>query len=233
MRSNFVPECRHSQMAAGLTTSLSLSRIHFPVSTLGPGKRIGIWFQGCGLRCSGCISTDTWARATENTTVAEVLAICASFGKAVEGITITGGEPSEQPAALVALLHGLSDVLPEEADVLLYSGRAFNELTLLLNQLAGLVDALISEPFVEYESQTRPLMGSDNQQLHLLTPLGAERFKAYLRPRDRRDDALDFMADDEGQIWMAGIPRRGDMERLRRMAADEGVSIRTSEQRLQ
>ncbi len=76
----------------------------------------------------------------------------------------------------------------------------------MLNQLTGLVDALISEPFVVCESQTRPLLGSDNQQLHLLTPLGKKRFRPYLRPRDTRDDALDFMADDEGLMWMAGIP---------------------------
>jgi anaerobic ribonucleoside-triphosphate reductase activating protein len=220
-------------MTASLNTPLSLSRIHFPVTTLGPGKRIGIWFQGCSLRCPGCISTDTWARVPENATVAEVLAICASFGEAVEGVTITGGEPSEQPAALAVLLQGLSEILPTEADVLVYSGRTFDELTLLMNQLAGLVDALISEPFVEHENQTRPLMGSDNQQLHLLTSLGERRFRPYLRPRDTRDDALDFMADDEGRIWMAGIPRRGDMERLRGLMADEGVWIRTSEQRLQ
>ncbi|HAU1321526.1 TPA: radical SAM protein, partial [Legionella pneumophila] len=37
-----------------------ISRVHFPVTTLGPGHRIGIWFQGCSIRCPGCISTDTW-----------------------------------------------------------------------------------------------------------------------------------------------------------------------------
>ncbi len=91
-----------SHMTAGRSTPLSLSRIHFPVTALGPGKRIGIWFQGCSLRCPGCISTDTWARVTENATVAAVLAASASFGETVEGVTISGGEPSEQPAALEA-----------------------------------------------------------------------------------------------------------------------------------
>ena len=218
-------------MTARLNTRLSLSRIHFPISALGPGKRIGIWFQGCSLQCPGCISTDTWAPSRENTTVAEVLRVCASFGEIVNGVTITGGEPTEQPVALAALLQGRSEILPTNADVLLYSGRTFSELTPLLSDLAGLVDALISEPYVESEEQTRPLMGSDNQQLHLLTFLGEVRFREYLRPRDGRDHFLDFMADDEGRIWMAGIPRRGDLERLRGLLAEEGVWIRTSEQR--
>ena len=28
-----------------MTASVALSRIHFPVTTLGPGRRIGIWFR--------------------------------------------------------------------------------------------------------------------------------------------------------------------------------------------
>ena len=43
------------------TQSVSISRLHFPVTTLGPGHRIGIWFQGCSIRCEGCLSMDTWA----------------------------------------------------------------------------------------------------------------------------------------------------------------------------
>lgn len=217
-------------MVAQMNTPLSLSRIHFPVSTLGPGKRIGIWFQGCSLRCPGCVSTDTWAPLRTNTTISEVLKVCASFSEGIDGVTITGGEPTEQPVALVALLQGLTDILPTEVDVLLYSGRPFGELSSLLGELAGLVDALISEPYVESEKQTRPLMGSDNQQLHLLTPLGRTRFGKYLRPRDERDHCLDFVADDDGRIWMAGIPQRGDMARLRELLAEEGVWIQTSEQ---
>ncbi|WP_461325238.1 4Fe-4S cluster-binding domain-containing protein [Bradyrhizobium diazoefficiens] len=43
-----------------MTIRISVSRIHFPVTTLGPGRRLGIWFQGCSIRCPGCISMDTW-----------------------------------------------------------------------------------------------------------------------------------------------------------------------------
>lgn len=39
---------------------IAINKIHFPVSTLGFGQRLGIWFQGCSIRCPGCISRDTW-----------------------------------------------------------------------------------------------------------------------------------------------------------------------------
>jgi len=174
---------------------------------------------------------DTWGHAAANTTVLDVIEHCSRVGDSAEGVTISGGEPSEQPEALAALLEGLAVALRPETDVLLYSGRTVEELEPLLARLTGLVDALISEPYVASELQTRPLMGSDNQRLHLLTPLGKTRFDAYLRTRDERDDALDFLSDEEGQIWLAGIPRRNEMERLRNLLATEGVQIWTSEQR--
>lgn len=219
------------EMSTASDLPLALSRIHFPVTTLGPGRRIGIWFQGCSIRCPGCISMDTWGHAAANTTVPDVIEHCSRLGDSAEGVTISGGEPSEQPEALAALLEGLAVALRPETDVLLYSGRTVEELEPLLARLTGLVDALISEPYVASELQTRPLMGSDNQRLHLLTPLGKTRFDAYLRTRDERDDALDFLSDEEGQIWLAGIPRRNEMERLRNLLATEGVQIWTSEQR--
>ena len=211
------------------TVSLTISRVHFPVTTLGPGKRIGVWFQGCGIQCPGCISKDTWARKPANTTVSEVLEICSEHRRDADGLTITGGEPLEQSAGLLALLSGFRRLLGPGADVLVYSGRTSEEVLPLLSSWTGLVDAVIAEPYIEAESQTRPLVGSDNQRLFMLTRLGEVRFLPYVRPRDARDDGLDLMDDEAGRFWMAGIPRRGDMERLRRTLAMQGTIIQTSE----
>jgi len=213
--------------------SLSISRIHFPVTTLGPGNRIGVWFQGCNIQCPGCISIDTWAHTPSNTTVAQVLAVCEDYSEVADGVTITGGEPFEQPNALHALLSGIRRVLHPEADSLVYSGRSFADIAPLLSQWTDLVDAVISEPYIQTESQTRPLLGSDNQQLHTLTRRGEERFRQFQRLRDSQDDKVDFMTDEGGKFWMAGIPRRGDMERLRKLLAEKGTLIQTSEQILE
>jgi anaerobic ribonucleoside-triphosphate reductase activating protein len=52
---------------------LALSPIHYPVRSLGPGAQAGIWFQGCSIRCRGCISSDTWAPDRGLTTVNDVI----------------------------------------------------------------------------------------------------------------------------------------------------------------
>ena len=142
-------------------------------------------------------------------------------------MTITGGEPLEQSAGLLALLSGFRRFLSPVADVLVYSGRTSDEVLPLFSSWPGLVDAVITEPYIESEPQTRPLVGSDNQRLFMLTRLGEERFLPYVRPRDAQDDGLDFMADKAGGFWMAGIPRRGDMERLRQALAMQGTQITT------
>ena len=85
-------------------TELALSRIHFPVTMLGPGMRIGIWFQGCSIRCSGCISLDTWASERGITSVEAVFQTMQPFLPHADGLTVSGGEPFDQPLALVRFL---------------------------------------------------------------------------------------------------------------------------------
>jgi anaerobic ribonucleoside-triphosphate reductase activating protein len=34
-----------------LSLALTVNRIQLPVQNLGPGRRIGVWLQGCGRRC--------------------------------------------------------------------------------------------------------------------------------------------------------------------------------------
>lgn len=212
-----------------LDAALSISRIHFPVTTLGPGQRIGIWSQGCSIRCPGCISVDTWAKRPDNVTVDEVLSSCDMWGDRADGVTISGGEPFEQIDALGQLLAGIRDRWSSEVDILVYSGRSLPEIDPYIKKWSGLIDALISEPYLIAAGQTRPLVGSDNQVLNLLTDLGKRKYQSYDRQRTVDDDRLDIAFDEFGTAWMAGIPRQGDFERLRTSLSQHGTEIHTSE----
>ncbi len=191
-------------------THMYLSRLHFPVTTLGPGRRLGIWFQGCSIRCPGCISADTWKVGAGQVDIESVASAVTSWLEVADGVTISGGEPFDQPEALGLLLTLLRKTF--DGDVLVYSGHPMEALGRHLDAMPGLIDALITDPYDEASDQTRSLRGSDNQRLHFLTDLGKRRFGPYAdRPFQR---SFDLMLDPSGEVWMAGIPGREDFARL-------------------
>ncbi|GAA5105769.1 4Fe-4S cluster-binding domain-containing protein [Orbus sasakiae] len=206
---------------------MGLSRVHFPVTTLGPGQRLGIWFQGCHLQCQGCISTDTWPKAKHLTDIDALLDVIKDWIHLAEGITISGGEPFEQPQALAYLVHQLKRLTP--VDILIYTGLPFAKIVNDVNVMAPNVDVIISEPFVINEAQTFTLRGSDNQNMHLLTPLGQARFADYQYQRmDDQHHALDMMFDEKGVIWFAGIPKRDDFLTLQTLLENQGHQLKTT-----
>lgn len=205
---------------------LRLSRVHFPVTTLGPGRRVGIWFQGCSIRCPGCISADTWGPGRQRITLQQLLADMQPWLDVADGITISGGEPFDQVEALLALLAELRN--RSRADILVYSGYALEQLNTHLQQAEGLIDALISDPYDERQSQTLALRGSDNQRLNIFTTLGQERLACFERELSAADKALDLMFDSDGSIWMAGIPKRNDLLHLRDLLQDQGHQLQIS-----
>ena len=64
-----------------------------------------VWIQGCSIRCEGCISADTWAAGRGETTVDEVFASISAWLLEADGVTVSGGEPFDQPSGLAALLR--------------------------------------------------------------------------------------------------------------------------------
>jgi anaerobic ribonucleoside-triphosphate reductase activating protein len=192
--------------------TVALSRLHFPVTALGPGKRVGIWFQGCSIRCPGCISVDTWAPGRVRATLADVIDAVAPWLNVANGVTISGGEPFDQAEALYELLREIRS-RSAATDILVFTGYAFETLPEFVRS-EYLIDALITDPYHEDVPQTLALRGSDNQCLHLLTEMGRQRFESFARRRDASDDRLDLMVDDDGTVWMAGIPKQGDLPKL-------------------
>jgi anaerobic ribonucleoside-triphosphate reductase activating protein len=203
-----------------------LSRLHFPVTTLGHGRRVGVWFQGCSIRCAGCLSRDTWESTHGETTVQSVVDAIHPHLKAADGVTISGGEPFDQPDALEALLRWLRPRLA--GDILVYSGYSIEQLTPRLAGWDGLIDVLITDPYEQSAGQTLALRGSDNQRVHLRTELARRRYPGLgHQPRDATARALDVVMDGD-TVWMAGIPAPGDLGRLEDLLAAAGFSGQTS-----
>lgn len=223
---------------------MQISRLHHPVTALGHGIRVGIWTQGCSIHCEGCVSLDTLEpRPDRDVPVSRMLQWISSLPTKLDGVTVSGGEPTDQPAELRTLLEGLREVgqhRGETWDLMAYTGRSRTAALHRFPWLTELVDVLVTGPFVMRSPTTDPLKGSANQEIVILSALGWERYGAReaesgaietqgpavttsedARPVVRRFD----VAVSGGTVWMVGIPRRGDMERLRRDLARHGVLI--------
>jgi anaerobic ribonucleoside-triphosphate reductase activating protein len=205
----------------------AVSRLHFPVTTLGPGERVGLWLQGCSIRCPGCISVDTWEPGIGRVSLGELLEKVSGIANKADGLTVSGGEPFEQPQILSAVLRRWREV--SKSSVLVFTGRELDEISPWLAEHAGLVDAIITGRFRSDLPQTLALRGSDNQRLYVLSELGTE-FLAFNRPVEPGDRRFDVMFDERGDVWLAGIPARGDLGRLRRALASAGHRVHTSDE---
>jgi anaerobic ribonucleoside-triphosphate reductase activating protein len=170
---------------------------------------------------------DTWAPARGITTIDEVVNAVLQWLPAANGITVSGGEPFDQPIALLELLRRLRSLT--EADVLVFTGHPWTKVRETVDASPRLIDALVTGPFDVNQSQTLALRGSDNQELHLLTAMGQARFASFQRPITDVERTLDVMFDDRGDVWFAGIPGRDDFRRLRELLEKAGARLSTSE----
>ena len=211
---------------------IRLNKAHFPVTTLGCGRRLGIWVQGCSIGCKGCLSRDTWdARGGWEADVEEILAWCDSRRREVDGITISGGEPFEQPRALKRLLEALDEwrrQLERPFDAMCYSGLPLRRIRQRHADILALLDVLVPEPYIDRRAGAGspapgPWRGSSNQPLVPLTRLGRERYGD--EERHSGDSPRLQVSLEHGSAWFIGIPGPGDMDRLAEQARARGVAL--------
>jgi len=89
-----------------------VARILYPVTVLGPGKRLGIWFAGCKHKCSGCSNPELWNMDKKYyVTVQQVTQLIRKIAdkRRIDGFTITGGEPMLIAMRVFGLVHRLLD----------------------------------------------------------------------------------------------------------------------------
>lgn len=216
------PPMHSDQVPVGGNGTIGLSRTHYPVTVLGHGVRAGIWFQGCTLHCPGCVSRDTWESATAQETIPidEVLNWATGLPQ-LDGVTISGGEPFEQPEALALLVSGVRDRFdPTAVDILVYSGFTAQRLAVIHPDLWRQPDCVITGPY-RAGIPIAPLRGSSNQEIYLHTALGQSR---YANPEDLTQG---LQANTAGEaLWLVGIPQPGELDLLETRLAANGVLLK-------
>ena len=164
-----------------------IDRVIFPITALGPGERIAIWTQGCSKRCKNCASRELWEKdSAKDIAAGELIEKIAEYigDEKVDGITITGGDPLEQPEELNVLLEGLHIF---SRDILLYTGYEYGELqerfgSAYLERLRKNVSVLIDGRYVDYKNDNKSaLRGSVNQNIIFFDETVREKYERYIK----------------------------------------------------
>jgi anaerobic ribonucleoside-triphosphate reductase activating protein len=205
---------------------MRISRVHAPVTVLGPGRRVGVWVQGCTLACAGCASRDTWdPDGGREVATDDLLATILDLGADCDGLTVSGGEPLQQAddlAQLLAAIRRSPTARAREWDILLFTGLAEHEWTDSQRATAALADAVVAGRYQAGDPGEHPLVASGNQRLLPLTPTGRERYGGA--PADPGARTLQVVLDDAG-LTMIGLPRPGDLGRMERRLRSRGVTL--------
>ena len=183
---------------------MQIDRIYYPVQTLGYGNRIGIWTIGCTHHCENCSNPELWKPNPDKNISLNTVMECVCQVAHADGITITGGEPFEQPEELYELVKALKRAGYE--DILIYSGYTRKE----LNQKGALVQGILEETgilvdglYLNSLNDNKSFRGSSNQNIYILD----ERLKERYQDAENWERKTQILVK-ENQIQAIGIPRR-------------------------
>lgn len=181
-----------------------------PITTLnGPGRRFALWVQGCSVLCTvRCLSPHLLsAKPKLLVSVKDTIDILADRAshesETIEGITLLGGEPTDQAASL-SLLAEAAQAL--KWSVVTYSGHTLSDLQRIrrteIDLLLQYTDILIDGPY--QSAQANPLLrwrGSSNQKIWLLSA----RYSAESIGESPVQKGVDITITTDGRLIVSGV----------------------------
>ena len=135
----------------------------------GPGERFVIWTQGCRKGCKNCYNPETWSHYKNNLiTIEEIIEEIKN--SSATGVTISGGDPFEQPEELFYLLTKIKQLSLSDG-VIVFSGYTIEEIRVReeLRKSLDYIDVLIDGLYIDEKRISSGLAGSSNQEFHFLS----------------------------------------------------------------
>jgi len=165
----------------------------------GPGTRFVVWFQGCTLGCPGCFNPATHAVAPgPGTPIRELAAaMAAACASGTTGLSLSGGEPLQQPEAARALLDAAREL---GLSTLAFSGYTIDEIRELPGgpDVLARLDVLIDGRYVAGDRLATGLRGSANQRIHLLT-------ERYSLAEVEATPVAEIRIGPDGEVILTGV----------------------------
>ena len=163
-----------------------IGRILSPVHSLGPGNRVCLWTKGCEKKCKGCMSPELQSFGGNEISEYVLSKILIEVAKKNEckGITISGGDPFEQPKSLLLLLKLLRSSF---CDILVYTGFELEEIQSgkvgkEAKESLQYIDVLIDGKYIEeLNFKECVLRGSTNQKIYILNEALTQEYSSYIK----------------------------------------------------
>ncbi len=206
---------------------MKIARILYPITVLGPGRRVGLWLSGCPHRCDNCINPELWEQhEDQEMPIPAILAAISSISKqgTIDGFVFTGGDPmlqAEEMSVLLPLLKHFAE------DILVYTGYEYEQLLSfgepIYYDCLKYISVLIDGKYIDELNDGSLLRGSSNQRILFLDETIKDKYTNYFTS-SRVNEIQQFPTSD-GFISV-GIHRRGFRNEIRNKAKERGVIIR-------
>ena len=157
--------------------------------------------------------------------VTDVVHDIVEAGGGMDGLTISGGEPFEQPGPLYALIRQVKERL--SLDIMVYTGYTMEELVAKGALFTGIlqeIDILVDGRFEEDRSNKKMWRGSDNQRLILLSKK-AGKYEPYVEAEYGSRRPLLFDVSETREVKIIGIPERGFARRFEEECRQRRLAI--------
>jgi anaerobic ribonucleoside-triphosphate reductase activating protein len=131
----------------------------------GPGLRLTIFTQGCSRGCPGCHNPQTHAPDGGEEVEIDFLIERIKQNPLLDGVTISGGEPLEQPEATELLARRVKEL---GLNVWLYTGFCWEEILARerFRKILPFVDVVVDGMFeADKKSLDLQYRGSENQRI--------------------------------------------------------------------
>lgn len=181
------------------------------VTKLGPGIRFCIWTQGCPRRCTGCMTPESQPLDGGYLIDVDSLVDRIKQLRRTE-LTISGGEPFLQAAALTELIVKLRKDI--DLGVIIYTGYTYEEIMSGSNYeykvLSDQCDLIIDGPYEALLNDGKNLRGSSNQKAILIT----NRYKDFIKEFGEKPAEVEFFVRED-RISMVGVPSHEVLENMK------------------
>jgi len=185
----------------------------------GPGRRNVVFVQGCSIRCPGCANKDFWEPGVGKSCNIKQVAKRLVSGDP-EGVTISGGEPTDQLPAVLELCDKIHELKPD-MPIIMYSGKHACDIERMHKELLGKIDLVYADPFNPKLAKTEKErgsglvpVGSSNQQVVHIS--GRYNYHSGVRSTPYTTDTVfELRVGPDGTLQLSGFYDEGRVDECR------------------